>query len=236
MPQTPTVAQVPLTPTAAQPHWLPLVEQCARERTTARLPKLDSELGSGRYKLKGDRLKCLPKNYYRYRLQWCAQGRKTIVLGFFDAPHSVCPMETIVEDERYRETVELCLAQNGSIVGIPGLEALLGAGRLKAEPGDVRKDGNWWCILYWKRESGGAYVRLGGFVLNANPASKPKSRAVEKRGTLDMGCDELGRRIIRCSSGPNSETFIPVAVEYELVRGEWMPKPTHDRVAQAFHI
>lgn len=233
MPQT---TPIPLNPVALQPHWLPLVEQCARERTTARLPKLDSELGSGRWKLKGDHLRCLPRTHYRYRLQWVPKGSKSTQVGYFDAPHSVCPMDTVVEDEQYRETVEMCLAQKGSIVGIPGLETLLGAGRLKADSGAVRKDGNWWCILYWKCAAGGPYVRLGGFVLNANPASKPKSRAVEKRGTLLMGEDELGRRIIRCSSGPNSETFIPVAVEYELVRGEWMPKPTHDRVAQAFQV
>ena len=232
----PTTPQVPLNPTATQPHWLPLVEQCARERTTARLPKLDSELGAGRYKLKGDRLKMLPRTHYRYRLLWLPDGGKSIVLGYFDGAHSACPMETVVEDERYRETVELCLAQNGSIVGIPGLEHLLGAGSLKSEPGDVRKDGNWWCILYWKCAAGGSYVRLGGFALSANPVSRPKSRAIEKRGSLTMGHDELGRRIIRCGSKPNSETFIPIAVEYELIKGEWMPKPTHDRVAQAFRV
>lgn len=228
--------QVPLNPTAAQPHWLPLVEQCARERTTARLPKLDSQLGSGSYKLKGDKLLCLPPSHYRYRLQWKVHKGRTTVLGFFDAPHSVCPMETVVEKECYRETVELCKAQNGSIVGIPGLEALLGAGKLKAEPGDVRKDGNWWCILYWKCAAGGSYVRLGGFVLGANPVSRPKSRSTAQRDMLLMGHDALGRRIIRVSSSPNSDVFLPVAVEMELIKGEWMPKPCHDRVAQAFRV
>lgn len=230
----PTTPQVPLNPTATQPHWLPLVEQCARERTTARLPKLDSQLGSGRYKLKGDRLLCLPQDYYRYRLQWKVHKGRTTVLGYFDAPHSVCPMETVVEKECYRETVELCKAQNGSIVGIPGLEHLLGAGKYKAEPGDVRKDGNWWCALYWKCESGGSYVRLGAFALSTNSVGRPRSRTTEKRDSLVLGEDSLGRRVIRCGAGPNSDMFLPIAVEWELIKGEWMPNPTHDKVAQAF--
>lgn len=221
---------------ALKPHWFPLVEQCAAERSTSRLPSLESELGPGRYKLKGDRLDSLPHTHYRYRLQWRTSGGKHIQIGFFDAVHSICALKGSVEKEEYREVLELCERNGGSTIGLPGMEHLLGAGKYKSDPGVVRKDGRYSCILYWKLDCGGKYVRLGSFVLEKGAVQPPKHRTTQRRGPLVMGTDELGRRIIRVGAGPNSDMFLPVAVEYELVKGELMPKPVHDVVAQAFRV
>lgn len=143
--------------TANQPHWLPLVEQCAQQRTTRSLPSLESELGPGRYKLKSDKLLCLPDATMRYRLHWRGDTGRHTVIGTFDS------------------------------------------------------------------------VRM------ARRAQK-KKRANDKRGTLELGRDELGRRVIRCCAGPNSDMYLAIAVEYECIRGEWMPRPAHDKIAQAFQV
>jgi hypothetical protein len=143
--------------TATREHWLPLVEQCAKERTTKRLPSLESELGPGRYKLKSDKLLCLPDGTMRYRLHWRGDTGRHTVIGTFDS------------------------------------------------------------------------VRM------ARRAQK-KKRVDDEVGALVLGVDELGRKIIRISAGPNSSVFVPVAVEWELVRGKRMPKPCYDKVAQVFQV
>jgi hypothetical protein len=236
--------QTPQTPAyenlqAKQPQWLPYIEQCARERTTTRLPSLEVELGPGRWKLVGAQPCCIPKTHKRYRLQWCSASGTFLTLGCFDAPRPYKPAGLRVVDEIYRAVVERCESASGSIEGLPSLECSLGAGHYKAEHGGIRKDNRWLCILYWVTSERRSYIRLGSFHLSAtgsNKSSKPKSRIIERRGMLGMGVDELGRKIIRCGAGPNSDMYLAIAVEYECIRGEWMPRPAHDKIAQAFQV
>ena len=91
-------------------------------------------------------------------------------------------------------------------------------------------------ILYWKNERATGRTRLGSFDLDGEEAAVIKKRAAERTSSLELGYDELGRKVIRCCAGPNSDMYLPVAVEYECIRGEWLPKPCHDRVAQAFQV
>lgn len=221
---------------AMRAHWLPIVEKCATERTASRLPSLEQELGEGRYKISGDKLLSLPDTHYRYRLQWRTTEGKLIKIGCFDAPHSVCSQGTSVEDELYRDAVETCERQGGSTVGIPGLEHILGAGKYKCEAGDVRKDGRIAYIMYWKLDHGGKYMRLGSFVLDSTTKDdSPKSRTAEERESLALGVDDLGRKIIRVSVSPNRADYLCAAVEFEMVKGQWMPKPSYDAVARGFN-
>lgn len=226
---------------AMRAHWLPLVEQCATERTTSRLPSLEQELGVGCYKLRGDKPMCVPDTHYRYRLQWRRNDGKRIQIGYFDAPHSICAQGTVIENELYRDAIETCERQGGSIIGIPSLERLLGAGKYKCEPGGLRKDGHYACVLYWKQEGISKYVRLGSFVLKDEPmsedapSSRPRERTTEERESLALGVDELGRKIMRVGISTNRADYVCAAVMFEMVKGEWMPKPSYDAVARGFN-
>ena len=229
---TPPYANV----TTTREHWLAIVEKCARKRSTKSLPSLENELGPGRYKLKSDHLLSLPDDTMRYRLHWRGDAGRHTVIGTFDAGRVRGGKAAALTDECYRFAVEQCKAQGGKVDGIATLEHLLGPGRYKIEPCGLRRDGYVLHILYWKNERATGRTRLGSFDLDGEEAAVIKKRAAERTSSLELGYDELGRKVIRCCAGPNSDMFLPIAVEYECVRGEWLPKPCHDRVAQAFRV
>lgn len=222
--------------TATREHWLAIVEKCARKRSTKHLPSLENELGPGRYKLKSDHLLCLPDSVMRYRLHWRGDTGRHTVIGTFDAERVRGGKAAALTDECYRFAVEQCKAQNGSVAGIATLEDVLGPGRYNLESCGLRRDGYVLHILYWKNERATGRTRLGSFDLEGSVASTIKKRAAERTGSLELGHDELGRRVIRCGAGPNSDMFLPIAVEWECIKGEWMPRPAHDKVAQAFQV
>jgi hypothetical protein len=172
----------------------------------------------------------------RYRLHWRGDTGRHTVIGTFDAARVRGGRGSVLTDERYRPVIEQCAAQGGRTEGIEGLEDVLGPGKYKLEPCGLRRDGHVLHILYWKCLGVKSRVRLGSFDLKGEDANTIKKRAAEKRSALELGYDELGRKIIRCCAGPNSDMYLAIAVEYECIKGEWIPRPAHDKVAQAFQV
>ena len=125
----------------------------------------------------------------------------------------------------------LSYARTRVTLEMPSLESEYGKGYWKVDSHKkhVKRDGYLPYYVYWKVRNGRVH-RIGSFESLYGPGKESKCGV----GSLVVGHDELGRRLIRVSVEKGSQEHYVVAVEYECVRGEWMPKPCHDLVAQAF--
>ena len=112
--------------------------------------------------------------------------------------------------------------------GLPSLEAELGRGNWKLEAGSRRRDGMVTCQLYWVigtlgKAGARQYIRVGSF-LSAN-APRDRCRQHDKRGSLTVGYDARGRRLVRVRVDQNARDCRIVAVEMEQYRGVMLPRP-----------
>ena len=112
--------------------------------------------------------------------------------------------------------------------GLPSLEAELGRGNWKLEAGSRRRDGMVTCQLYWVigtlgKTGGRQYIRVGSF-LSAN-APRDRCRQHDKAGSLTVGYDPCGRRLVRVRVDQHMQEYRIVAVEMEQYRGVLLPRP-----------
>lgn len=113
-------------------------------------------------------------------------------------------------------------AQHRTTAGLPSLEAEFGPGHWKVDSNRQRitKDGLLCYYVYWL-DSTGRHHRIGTF--EAPPIARPPGKQCV--GSLTLGFDDCGRRLVRITVDKFSKQYRIIAVEWDVVRGVRLPRP-----------